>query len=136
MKTIFLTLVLTMNLSGCVGFSISNNGEFQHIKYGNNMQHQRLDPPDRVNPDGSKTYIVNTESAWCGLTIFAIVPIPLMLPICHYREEVTDKDGVQVLHTHQDPVDNMLVCGPGMWLALQPFCRAGPVSRSPSLYNN
>ena len=85
MKQILVLLAL-LCLSGCVGYTFSENSEtvtgsdvsrvdlqFRKIKPNRNA--------DKVFPDGSEMFVLQDETYWCGLTIFAIIPVPLWLPV-------------------------------------------------------
>jgi hypothetical protein len=118
MKNFIFILVLIFNLTGCVGYTYSKNGEVVYkpdfspvanFKY-------RETPPDRkadkINPDGSESYFVYDETKWCGLTVFAIIPIPLWLPTCHAYTEVIYKDGKPLNVATQWPHASGSLCGP------------------------
>lgn len=133
-KTSLLALVLAFNLSGCVGFTFSKNGDvvvseqdFSRVNFKN-----QSNPParisDKINSDGSEMYVVQNEREWCGLTIWAIIPIPLWLPLCHVRTEVTYKNGSPTKMSSQWPKTLGGLCGPfvpifGIGGGSQGFCR-------------
>lgn len=118
MKKIFLIYLLAVNLSGCMGIYVSKNGEIVE----SNSDFSRTDlsvrerPPsrvaDKINTDGSETYVTNHEQRWCGLTLWAVIPIPLWLPLCKVHTEVTYKDGKAIHVASQWPTGSGFLCGP------------------------
>jgi hypothetical protein len=111
-------LMLLVNLSGCMGITFSRNG---HVVVNTDYSpvenfKDRESPParksDKVNPDGSETFRVYDGTKWCGLTIWAILPIPLWLPVCDAYTEVTYKDGKPVNVATQWLHTSGLLCGP------------------------
>jgi len=127
-------LVVTINSSGCVGSSLTHNSD---IKVSNDISalswQFRTKPtrkPDKVLPGGLESYVVQDELKWCGLTVFAIIPIPLWMPVCNTKLEVTYNDGKPVQFTRQMPVSSGAYCGPlvpmlGIGGGGHGFCRAG-----------
>ena len=118
MKNSLLALILVINLSGCVGFTFSRNGDVvvsdTDLSKVNLLN--RKTPPARIADkkysDGSEMFVVEHERKWCGLTIFAIIPIPLWLPLCQVHTEVTYKDGKPIQMTSQWPKTSGGACGP------------------------
>jgi hypothetical protein len=119
--------------SGCAGVAFSRNGPVSHeesriaLGYGDKLPERE---PDRTNPDGSKTYVTADEWRWCGLTIWAVIPVPLWLPVCRDHGEVTYMNGVRVDQTTQWLRTDYALCGPFMPLMgidgrPHGFCRTG-----------
>jgi len=103
MKRILLTLLFAASLPGCVGFSIHGNKGREVYKNnfaGAGRYVVSTTPPDRApdkqNPDGSVMYVLRNETAWCGVIIWAVIPVPLLLPFCTDRVEMTFKDEAPV----------------------------------------
>lgn len=70
----------------------------------------------RDHPENGKVTL-EAERKWCGVTVWAIVPIPLKLPIC--------KNYIDVYFENNEPttrsegwvsLGNFYGCGPGVWL--------------------
>lgn len=122
MKKSFFLFLLVVNLSGCVGVYFSKNGDIvtSHTDFSRTDLSVRTAPPprvaDQINPDGSEMYIVAHERKWCGLTIWAIIPIPLLLPLCQVHTEVTYKDRKAIYMASQWPTGSGLLCGPFVFI--------------------
>lgn len=94
MRTIALSLILLLPLSGCVGYNYSHNGDVSvsddpsqvELRYRSKEPERK---PVKVNLDGSRVFRIYDEWKWCGLTIWAIVPVPLWLPTCRNYTDVT-----------------------------------------------
>ena len=98
MKRTLLTLLFAASLPGCVGFSIHGNKGREVYKNnfaGAGRYVVSSTPPDRApdkqHPDGSVMYVLRNETAWCGVVIWAVIPVPLLLPFCTDRVEMTFK---------------------------------------------
>lgn len=98
MPHIILALMLVINLTGCVGYTYSSNGALVtstdlspvELRYRSKAPDKKA---DKTNPDGSEEFLIYDETKWCGLTLWAIIPVPLWLPVCRSYTEVTYKDG-------------------------------------------
>jgi hypothetical protein len=132
MKKLISLLLLVVSLSGCVGVYFSKNGDVVANKTATDLLVRTTHPPgvaDKINPDGSEMYITDHERVWCGLTIVAIIPIPLWLPLCHSHTEVTYKDGKPRSTIKYGPTGSGFLCGPfvpimGIDGGSQSFCRS------------
>ncbi|HEY5761619.1 MAG TPA: hypothetical protein VIS73_00280 [Rhodocyclaceae bacterium] len=51
------------------------------------------EPASRRTTAGGEIWTYAERGRWCGAWIFAIVPLPLLLPICDTYDEVTFEDG-------------------------------------------
>lgn len=136
-----LAVAAAIHLSGCVGVNFSVNGPLVNEKTGLPNQKSTPDGVGRLNDDGSTTYVLHDERSWCGLTVWAVLPVPLWLPVCRHYREVTYLDGKPVRWAHQAPATYFVGCGPFvplLWLANKSggsgFCRADlpPPKTSPS----
>ena len=108
-------IILIVNLSGCVGayFSKSNLSEKHEIK-NDGMEYFNIERAKNDHPiNGAQTY--NNEIEWCGLTIWAIIPIPLLLPVCSSYTEVTFLNGKPVLK-QQNTLKGQVICVAHQWL--------------------
>jgi hypothetical protein len=113
MKVSLSVLILVVNLSGCLGLEYTRNVDVVGSTIYSSRYPERLArKPNKTNPDGSESYVIAEETKWCGLTIWAIIPIPLLLPVCHARTWVTYKDGKQIQWTSQVPKTSVGMCGP------------------------
>jgi hypothetical protein len=95
-----LVLIFGASLSGCVGITFYGNQDavvsqtdFSRVASFEDRERPPNRAPDKQYPDGSVMYVLNRETEWCGTVIWAIIPIPLMLPLCHSHTEMTYKDG-------------------------------------------
>ena len=120
MKHIIFSLMLLISLSGCVGYTYSRNGDVVIGTGSSLLVGDQPGPPnrkpDQVYPDGSEMFVVQNEREWCGLTIWAIVPIPLWLPVCHIHTEITYKNGKIIKASSQSPILSGALCGPLVWV--------------------
>lgn len=102
---IAITIFSATILCGCAGVVTSSLPDPIHL--GQNDARKHLIPdvtnraPDLKNDDGSETYIINDDYEWCGVTIWAVLPIPLKLPVCRNHAEATFKEGKIVSGVHQ-----------------------------------
>lgn len=133
MKKLAVLFLLAVNLSGCVGAYFSKNGDivasdtdFSRVRFSSKSNPSGV--ADKINADGSEMYITEHERKWCGLTLWAIIPVPLWLPLCHVHTEVTYKGEKPVHMTSQWPTGSGFLCGPfvpimGIDGGSQGFCR-------------
>src|SRR3989338_11335204 len=90
MKTVFF-LILLITVGGCVGIHTdtqqSKTSRAPSIYYANGTKHfwSKSDHPT----NGIVT--LESEREWCGVTLWAIIPIPLKLPVCESYTKVTLK---------------------------------------------
>lgn len=118
MKRALAIIFLSITISGCVGYSYSRNSDIKissvspnyHDYYGYHKKPLRI--ADKLNPDGSEVYVMRDNTRWCGLTIWAIAPIPLWLPACHEKTEVTYKNNKPSTIANQSQVISIALCGP------------------------
>jgi hypothetical protein len=117
MRRIFAAIILVVTLSGCAGFWVSGNATGEAIELsGNNATQSGVtyfgieSAKDNHPQNGSKIYNERTE--WCGLTIWAIIPIPLLLPVCKSYEEVTFTNGEPTKRVSHYVKGSGLLCGP------------------------
>lgn len=59
-----------------------------------------------------ETKIYNDKTTWCGRTIWAIIPIPLLSPSCRTYTELTIEDGEPVSAREQYVENIGHICGP------------------------
>ena len=113
MRTLTLVAFLITPLTGCVGFSTSDNDAI----YTDHISHAELASLEteaviKNHPkNGSKIY--NEKTAWCGVTIIAIIPIPLLVPVCSSSTEVVFENSVPIRKVeHYVGQENGFICGP------------------------
>ena len=105
---------LTFCLSGCVGLTISTNST-EKVSEPTSDSLYRIKSRNIVAkklPNGTETYVVHEERQWCGLTIWAIIPIPLQLPLCRSFIYVNYTDGKPKQQKEQMLERSGFVCGP------------------------
>lgn len=114
MKNQIILYLLLVNLSGCIGFEFTKNGDVVSTDFSglSSRSHTLAKAADKINSDGSETYVDMHETKWCGLTIWAIIPIPLWLPLCQWHIEDTYKDGKLINRSSQWPATSAFLCGP------------------------
>jgi len=120
-KLLLAVLMLGMNLSGCAGFMYYGPGDVVVSKTDfsrvNSFEVREKPPsraPDKQYPDGSVMYVLHNETEWCGATIFAIIPVPLFLPLCHEYTEMIYKDGKPIQVTQLERKYSGAICGPAL----------------------
>lgn len=117
MRAIAFSLILLFPLSGCVGYNYSRDEAVSasddlspvELRYRSKAPERK---PDKINPDGSKVFILHDEWKWCGLTIWAIAPIPLWLPTCRNYTDVTYSGDKPIKLTKQWVRTSGSLCGP------------------------
>jgi hypothetical protein len=114
---VFLIITLASNLSGCVGYWVSGNATGVAVELSeNNVEYKGMPyfgvESARNNHPVNGSQIYNAETKWCGLTIWAIIPIPLMLPVCHSAIEMTFADGKPIRRVEHYVKGGGLLCGP------------------------
>ncbi|POA50402.1 hypothetical protein C1893_02325 [Pseudomonas sp. MPR-ANC1] len=82
LKAISCLTALILMLTGCVGASVSTLGPLPHSE--------------------QQTVAAETPREWCGITLWAVVPIPLKLPVCK-------------LQSGQHMSNPLYACGPFMY---------------------
>lgn len=91
---------------GCVGINISSGSSTTSRE----VTKQQIELPLSPNPwdgiqhptDGKVT--VKSEKEWCGITIWALLPIPLMLPVCKSEVSFTSNIPIKVESTHPNSI--------------------------------
>ena len=120
MKLILTVLIVGASLSGCAGITFYGNqdpvvsqSDFSRVA---SFQDRKTPPnrtPDKQYPDGTVMYVLNHESAWCGAVIWVIIPIPLLLPLCHNHTEMTYRDGKPIqMRSQWSGLTHGAVCAP------------------------
>jgi hypothetical protein len=145
-KNTLLFGLLTVNLSGCVGYyeskpsgpvekdltlallvvpqderKIIKSQEVQILKEEKFVNDERALPLG-TKPVGQKdqmkgpiikeTKIYNDKTRWCGRTIWAIFPIPLLSPSCRTYTELTFENGEPISAREQYVEKTGHICGP------------------------
>jgi hypothetical protein len=122
LKKTLLIIMLASNLSGCLGYWVSSNGTGETVELSENnaaykccfykgTPYYGVESAKNNHPvNGSQIYNVKTE--WCGLTIWAIIPIPLKLPVCHSNIEMTFANGEPIRRVEHYVKGSGLLCGP------------------------
>ncbi len=115
-----LILIASLNISGCVGFWVTT-GSNSEVRDASNDKSVMLNGVRQqwtsIEHPANGTMRYNKELEWCGLALWVIVPIPLMLPICHSGEEVTFSNNNPEYITKTWPRAAAYFCGPGVYLA-------------------
>lgn len=116
MKNISLILAI-ISISGCVGIHTetqqSKVSKATDTYYLNNTKQRWSQSEHPAN--GSVT--LSSERKWCGATLWVIVPIPLMLPLCKNYTKVAFENGEPTLRSEGwVSAGNFYGCGPGVWL--------------------
>ena len=119
MKKCVITTLACCILSGCAGISVSRGARKVEqplvnqlnlsLKNGRTLQWDQTPHPS----DG--TLIVESETNWCGLTVWAIIPIPMLLPVCKSYTEVTFSNNLPLTHIRYEQQTFFAICGPGVW---------------------
>ena len=64
------------------------------------------------------TLTLRSEYEWCGAVLWAIVPLPLILPVCKSYSRVNFADGKPTTNESRGVAfSSFHGCGPGVWLA-------------------
>ncbi|MGE8359478.1 hypothetical protein [Pseudomonas sp.] len=116
MKTLAL-LALLISIGGCVGIHTdaqqSKTSKAPDIYYTNGVKHRWSESDHPVNGD----ITLNSERKWCGATLWAIVPIPLKLPVCkEYAKVNFQNNEPTTLDEGWVTSGRFYGCGPGVWL--------------------
>jgi len=67
---------------------------------------------NKKEPIVKETKIYNDKTRWCGRTIWAIIPIPLLSPSCRTYTELTIVDGEPISARQQYLEKSAHICGP------------------------
>ncbi|MFZ3152685.1 hypothetical protein [Pseudomonas sp.] len=124
-------IVLLLLSTGCVGYWKSENSPIQTKELsGGELSYFGVERARENHPiNGSQIY--NEKISWCGLTILAVIPIPLMLPTCRSFTELTFKDNVPIRTSTQFVKTTGAFCGPFV-----PFLNMWAGSFSPCAVHN
>jgi hypothetical protein len=122
MKLMLAALVLGVSLSGCAGITYYGHSDAVVSKTDfspvNSFQDREKPPsraPDKQYSDGTVMYVLQNETVWCGPTIWAVIPVPLLLPLCRDHTEMIYKDGHPIQMTYQGTgFTSVAICGPGL----------------------
>ena len=118
MKRVLAIILLATKISRCEGYYNSVNSDIKISDvppdYQNHYGYHKkpLRAADKINPDGSEIYVMRNDTRWCGLTIWAIIPVPLWLPTCHDKTEVTFKNNKPSRIANQSKTSSAALCGP------------------------
>ena len=75
------------------------------------------EPQEKQITSKGETWIYSESNRWCGLVVYVIVPIPLMLPICETYDKVYFEHGVAVSsdsHRYVGYAFVLTITGPGL----------------------
>lgn len=112
-----LCTIAIINTYGCAGiyFSNTHSSEVRELPK-NEMAYLGINQAKQNHPiNGAQIY--NKEIEWCGLTIWAIIPIPLLLPVCRSQTEVNFKHGRPTSSSQKSVQGTGFLCGPPISLA-------------------
>ncbi len=121
----YLMLILIfLTLPSCVGYISRFPETKNNISLDEEKQKQMTD--DYVDDRKVKQAMNNEkvilqervgDNSWCGITVFAIIPIPLMLPVCQRKVEyILSNQGNTVLKNTTNIRHNIATCGPLVWI--------------------
>ncbi len=111
-------------LMGCVGITVSTGGHAKTSHVSGTVSiapvvadqgGQRSSDQRNLAPTNRKE-IVDAERNWCGVTIWVVVPIPLILPVCSAHTEVIYVDNRATAKTEVRTKHRWMVCGPLLWM--------------------
>ena len=112
-------ITLLCSTSGCVGIAVetqtSRESEPLSGYYANGSWHSWREVE---HPENGRVTL-DAEQRWCGVTLWAIEPIPLILPVCRGYTQVVFENGVPTKQIEGLTRGFFLGCGPGVFLATQ-----------------
>jgi uncharacterized protein YceK len=135
-KNLLTVTLVTCLLSGCAGISVSqgskrdeqalvNQSSFT-LKNGSVLQWDKTPHPI----DGN--LVVESDTNWCGLTVWAIIPLPMLLPVCKSYTEVSFSKNLATTKIRNEQQTFFALCGPALWMLSSSesrkgghFCEAG-----------
>jgi len=111
-----LTTTAYLSLTACVGVGVSLPEKTTLKTDAYRAQSYRS-----TSPQITRTAKSTPVREWCGVTIWALVPVPLKLPVCaSYSEQSFGKDEfgneIVLLDTEQNVPSPLYACGPFMVL--------------------
>jgi len=104
-------VMLAFNLSGCAGYWLSHSATTTTDASNHTMILSGLQGSTQHHPENGSA-IYDREARWCGLTLWAVVPIPLMLPVCHSYSEVTFSNDKPIKRVDHYVGGSGYLCGP------------------------
>lgn len=112
MNKFILFLVACLILTGCVGINAPTTKVLSY-----NIENEKDSSASAWNkmphPVNGKITTKSTRE-WCGPTVWALIPIPLWLPVCKSYTDVTFKNNVAVKVERSSPNSKLYACGPFM----------------------
>ncbi|MNQ92476.1 hypothetical protein D3C85_1079050 [compost metagenome] len=114
-RALLYTIVI-INTYGCAGiyFSSTHTTDVRELPK-NEMAYLGINQAKQDHPiSGEQIY--NKEIEWCGLTIWAIIPIPLLLPVCSSQTKVNFANGKPISSSQKFVKGSGFLCGPPMSL--------------------
>ncbi len=120
--------ILMILLSGCVGVSLQEKDRIINVNPKNSFELRANSHTGSLNGDhkpwyteshpenGTKKLISHT--AWCGITLWVLIPIPLKLPVCENYMEATYENNEPTSVTVHLKDSRIYACGPFMWVAM------------------
>jgi len=112
MKKLIPLLAGCIFLTGCVGINIPTT-KVHSYEITDELKPYTSKWNEIPHPIDGK---ITTESTreWCGPIIWVLIPIPLWLPACENRTEVTFKNDKAVRVERYYPTSKIYACGPYM----------------------
>lgn len=104
-------------LSGCYGYT-AIGGHTERTKQASPSSQE--DFGAKAHPENG-TVITESERRWCGLTIWAVIPVPLMLPVCKSYTEATFANNKLVSYREVSVNEHWYVCEPLRYVASRFF---------------
>jgi len=104
-------------LSGCFGYT-AIGGHTERTR--DSFPTYREASAAKTHPENG-TVITESERRWCGLTIWAVIPVPLMLPVCKSYAEATFANNKLVSYREVSVNEHWYVCEPLRYVASSLF---------------
>ena len=112
MKELIPLLVTCLILTGCVGINVPTTKVLSY-NIGNEKNSSASAWNKIPHPVDGKITTKSTRE-WCGYTVWALIPIPLWLPVCKAHTDVTFINNEAVKVERSYPNSKLYACGPFM----------------------
>lgn len=124
---IVIPVITSWVLTACVGIesiktATPESSPIERTEYSKYVSDDKnLTPPwagTAHSENGSVQF--NTQKSWCGVAVWAaIIPIPLILPVCKSYTEVSFENNTPKTITRVDTKETTYACGPGFLLVTE-----------------
>ncbi len=109
----YFSILLTLKfMAGCVGMQswTPQDSDFTKFISKEELLEKHGSPDKNIH---ESTYIyTNKKNQWCGITLYAVVPIPFMAPVCSEETKYDIKDGYVKKITIKSVRKKGVICGP------------------------